>query len=165
MTGKEPWAFDFFSHIDRVKDYCEAHRIVYRAANQRCLVLPAPQLPQAEALVVRFENETFGVRAGGSLESGDAILEGELARRGVDAYHKSFPGYFFCAVCGFEDGSLVLLSEKLWASEVTARAPRSKTWMSKSACQREATQALENVSAKIRTSGQTAFPSDLARWK
>ena len=29
--------------------------------------------------------------------------------------------HFFCAVCGFEDGSLVLLSEKLWASEVIRR--------------------------------------------
>jgi hypothetical protein len=52
---------------------------------------------------------------------GDPALEGELARLGVDAYHTAFPNYFFCAVCGFEDGSLVLLSEKLWASEVIRR--------------------------------------------
>ena len=45
----------------------------------------------------------------------------ELARRGVDAYHTAFAKYFFCAVCNFEDGSLVLLSEKLWASEVIRR--------------------------------------------
>ena len=63
----------------------------------------------------------FGARAGGPVESGDPALEGELARRGVDAYHKAFPNYFFCGVCGFEDGSLVLLSEKLWASEVIRR--------------------------------------------
>jgi hypothetical protein len=48
-------------------------------------------------------------------------LEGELARKGVDAYHKAFANYFFCAVCNFEDGSLVLLSKKLWASEVIRR--------------------------------------------
>lgn len=49
------------------------------------------------------------------------MLEGELARRGVDAYHTAFPNYVFCAICNFEDGSLVLLSEKLWASEVIRR--------------------------------------------
>ncbi len=48
-------------------------------------------------------------------------LEGELARRGVDAYHTAFSKYFFCAICAFEDGSLVFLSEKLWASEVIRR--------------------------------------------
>ena len=39
----------------------------------------------------------------------------------MDAYHRAFPNYFFCAVCAFEDGSLVLLSEKLWAGEVIRR--------------------------------------------
>ena len=39
----------------------------------------------------------------------------------MDAYHTAYPNYFFCAVCAFEDGSLVLLSEKLWASEVIRR--------------------------------------------
>jgi hypothetical protein len=52
---------------------------------------------------------------------GDPELEGELARRGVDAYHKSFQNYFFGAVCAFDDGSLVILSQKLWASEVIRR--------------------------------------------
>ena len=120
-TGKEPWALDFFSHVDRVKDYCERHQIAFREANERCVVIPAPELSQLEALLDRFQNETFGARAGETIERGDAALEGELARRGVDAYHKAFPQYFLCAVCEFEDGSLVLLSEKLWASEVIRR--------------------------------------------
>ena len=120
-AGKEPWALDFFSHLDRVREYCQNHQIAYREANQRSIVIPAPELPQLEALFDRFQNETFGARAGGPIESGEPALEGELARRGVDAYHKAFPNYFFCAVCGFEDGSLVLLSEKLWASEVIRR--------------------------------------------
>ena len=60
-------------------------------------------------------------RARASAATGDPVLEGDLARRGVDAYHKAYPNYYFCAVCGFEDGSLVLLSEKLWASEVIRR--------------------------------------------
>jgi hypothetical protein len=120
-TGKDPWALDFFSHLDPIRDYCDRHQIGYREANQRCLVIPAPELPQLEALLERFQSETFGARAGGLVEAGDPALESELARRGVDAYHKAFSNYFFCGVCGFEDGSLVLLSEKLWASEVIRR--------------------------------------------
>jgi hypothetical protein len=120
-TGKEPWALDFFSHLDRIRDYCQNHQIAYREASQRSIVIPAPELQQLEALFDRFQNETFGARAGGPVESGDPALEGELARRGVDANHKAFTNKFFCAVFGFEDGSLVLLSEKLWASEVIRR--------------------------------------------
>jgi len=115
------WALDFFSHLDRVKDYCQRHAIQYREASHRSLVIPAPELHVLEALIDRFQNETFGARAGELVTSGDPELEGDLARRGVDAYHTTFPKYFFCAVCNFEDGSLVLLSEKLWASEVIRR--------------------------------------------
>jgi len=120
-TGKEPWALDFFSHLDRVREYCQSHQIAYRDASQRSMVIPAPEVDRLESLFDRFQNETFGARAGGPLEAGDPALEGDLAQRGVDAYHKAFPNYFFCGVCGFEDGSLVLLSEKLWASEVIRR--------------------------------------------
>lgn len=118
---KDPWVLDFFSHLDRLRDFCRNHQIAFREAAQRCIVIPAPELPQLEALVDRFQNETFGARAGELLATGDPALEGDLAKRGVDAYHKAYPNYFFCAVCGFEDGSLVLLSEKLWASEVIRR--------------------------------------------
>ena len=58
------------------------------------------------------------MRAGALLSTGDPALEGELARRGADAYDKAFPNYFFCAICAFEDGSLVLLSENLRSSDV-----------------------------------------------
>src|SRR5215469_16238111 len=118
---KDPWVLDFFSHLDRLRDFCRNHQIAFREAAQRCVVIPAPELPQLETLVDRFQNETFGARAGELLATGDLALEGDLAKRGVDAYHKAYPNYFFCAVCGFEDGSLVLLSEKLWASEVIRR--------------------------------------------
>ena len=120
-AGPEPWALDFFSHLDRVRDFCQRHGIAYRDASQRSIVIPAPEHAALESLVERFQNETFGARAGGVLPGADSALEGELARRGVDAYHAAFPRYFFCAVCGFEDGSLVLLTEKLWASEVIRR--------------------------------------------
>ena len=121
VAGGQPWALDFFSHLDRVRDYCQRHGISTREPNSNSLVIPAPTLEVLEPLLERFEGETFGARAGGSVVSGDPALEGELARRGVDAYHKAFQNYYFCAVCGFEDGSLVLLSDKLWASEVIRR--------------------------------------------
>jgi hypothetical protein len=123
-AGQEPWALDFFSHIDRVRDYCEAHSVDYREANQRSIVIPAPKQETLEALLERFEGETFGARAGAALASGadpDTALEGDLARRGADAYHAAFARYFFCGVCDFENGSLVVLSEKLWASEIIRR--------------------------------------------
>ena len=116
-----PWALDFFSHLDRVKDYCQRHEIVFREASYRSLVIPAPELNVLEPLLDRFQSETFGARAGELVTTGDPEVEGELARRGVDGYHKTFAKYFLCAVCNFEDGSLVLLSEKLWASEVIRR--------------------------------------------
>jgi hypothetical protein len=72
-------------------------------------------------LIERFAGETFGARAGSLLAVGDAPLEGELARLGVDAYHAVFRNYLFCAVCDFENGFLTLLTEKLWTSEVLRR--------------------------------------------
>ncbi|MFZ0584072.1 MAG: hypothetical protein WAN72_12195 [Candidatus Acidiferrales bacterium] len=120
-AADQTWALDFFSHLDRVREYCERHKIAFREASSRCLVIPALDLAALEPLIDRFQSETFGARAGEKLATGDPVLEGELARRGVDAYHTAFPNYTFCAVCNFEDGSLVLLSEKHWASEVIRR--------------------------------------------
>ncbi|MFZ1974485.1 MAG: hypothetical protein WAU89_16695 [Candidatus Acidiferrales bacterium] len=120
-AADETWALDFFSHLDRVREYCERHQIAFREASNRSIVVPALELGALEPLIDRFQSETFGARAGEKVATGDPALEGELARRGVDAYHTAFPHYTFCAVCNFEDGSLVLLSEKLWASEVIRR--------------------------------------------
>jgi hypothetical protein len=120
-AGKETWALDFFSHLDRVRDYCQRHAIAFREASQHSIVVSAPAPAELEFFLDRFQGETFGARAGASVVTGDPALEGELARKGVDAYHKAFPNYLFCAVCNFEDGSLVLLSKKLWASEVIRR--------------------------------------------
>jgi hypothetical protein len=121
VAGDQPWALDFFSHLDRIREYCNRHNINYREPNPRTLVVPAPPIEILDPLFERFEGETFGARAGGDVLKGDPAVEGELASHGVDAYHRAFPRYFFCAVCNFEDGSLVLLSEKLWASEAIRR--------------------------------------------
>ena len=117
-AGDEIWSLDFFSHLDPIRDYCERHKIGFRDAGKRSIVIPAPGQDKLEPLIDRFQKETFGVRAGALLSQGDPELEGELARRGVDAYHTSFQKYFFCGICSFDDGSLVILSQKLWASEV-----------------------------------------------
>ena len=49
---------------------------------------------------------------------GDSALENELSRQGADAYHRAYANYTFCAICDFEHGSLVVLSNKLWASQI-----------------------------------------------
>jgi hypothetical protein len=121
VAGDERWVLDFFSHLDPIRDYCTRHEIGFRDASKRSLVIPAPAAEKLEPLVDRFQKETFGARAGALAASGDTSLEGDLARRGVDAYHNEFKKYFLCAICSFDDGSMVLLSEKLWASEVIRR--------------------------------------------
>jgi hypothetical protein len=85
------------------------------------LIIPAPEPEPLTELFERFASETFGARAGALVRSGDALVESELARRGVDAYHSTFRNYLFCAVCDFENGFLTLLTEKLWTSEVLRR--------------------------------------------
>jgi hypothetical protein len=124
-AGEEPWALDFFSHLDSLREYCARHGVKYRDAAARSIVIPAPEPDELEALLLRFEGETFGARAGGPLEAGDAAVEGELARRGVDAYHPVFGNYYSCAVCDFSNGSLVLLTKKLTSGEVARRLRRA----------------------------------------
>lgn len=121
LAANEWFVVDFFSHLDRVREFCKLHDIHFREAAERCLVLPQPNEAQLQELFQRFEAETFGVRAGGPVQGGDAALEKELSRRGLDAYQPEYARYTFCAVCEPEDGWVTLLSETLWASEVIRR--------------------------------------------
>ena len=122
LAGTEPWALDFFSHLDRVREYCALHAIAFEEKSSgHSLVIPTPSPEPLAELFERFAGEIFGARAGSLLAAGDATVEGELARRGVDAYHAAFRNYLFCAVCDFENGFLTLLTEKLWTSEVLRR--------------------------------------------
>ncbi|HKO03386.1 MAG TPA: hypothetical protein VJW51_01495 [Candidatus Acidoferrales bacterium] len=121
LAGGESWSVDFFSHLKRVREFCARHGIAAREEHGRAMVIPAPPREQLEALVARFEGETFGARAGQALAAGDAELERELVHRGVDAYHPAFGRYLFCAVCEFSEGSLVVLSESLGAGEILRR--------------------------------------------
>jgi len=122
LPGTEPWAFDFFSHLDRVRDYCRLNAVPFEEkASGHSIVIPALSGDALVALVERFAGEAFGVRAGAMVSAGDPAVENELAKRGVDAYHFAFRNYLFCAVCDFENGFLTLLTEKLWTSEVLRR--------------------------------------------
>lgn len=112
---------DFFSHLDRVRDFCDAHKIKYRQAAGRCLVLSRPSQQQLLQLFERFADETFGLRAGSAAENSDSALEGDLSKRGVDGYESAYERYTFCAVCDLDDGWVTLLSATLWASEVIRR--------------------------------------------
>ncbi len=121
LAANEFFVVDFFSHLDRVREFCKLHEIHFREAAERCLVLPQPGETQLEELFQRFEGETFGVRAGGPAQGGDAALEKELSRRGLDAYQPEYARYTFCAVCEPEDGWVTLLSETLWPTEIIRR--------------------------------------------
>jgi len=121
LAGDESWVIDFFSHLDRVREFCARHGIAAREERGRALVIAEPARDQLEELIARFEGETFGARAGEKLETGDAELERELVQRGLDAYHHAYGRYFYCGVCEFAEGSLVVLSESLEAGEILRR--------------------------------------------
>jgi hypothetical protein len=122
LAGDESYAVDFFSHIERVREFCKAREIALREAAERCVVLPQPNQEQLRQIFERFEGETFGIRAGTAAQSADAVLEGDLSKRGLDAYQTTYARYTLCAICEPEDGWVTLLSETLWASEVIRRA-------------------------------------------
>src|SRR5574340_289007 len=63
LAAKEALVFDFFSHLERVREYCKTHEITFRENAARCLVIPAPPGELLRELVERFEGETFGLRA------------------------------------------------------------------------------------------------------
>jgi hypothetical protein len=118
LAGNESYAVDFFSHIERVREFCKTREIAIRDAGERCVVLPQPNSEQLRQIFERFEGETFGIRAGTATQSADAALEGTLSKRGLDAYQPVYARYTFCAICEPEDGWVTLLSESLWPSEV-----------------------------------------------
>jgi len=73
----------------------------------------------------RFEGETFGIRAGGAANEADMPLEGDLSKRGLDAYQSAYARYTLCAICEPEDGWVTLLSETLWPAKSSGGCARS----------------------------------------
>jgi hypothetical protein len=124
LAGTDPWALDFPSHLDRLRDFCSSHAIDFRDAASRSVVIPAMEPEDLLALIARFEGETFGIRVGGVLSSEEPVdspLENALSERGLDAYHHAYTRYSLCGICDFENGSLTLLTDKLSSSEVLRR--------------------------------------------
>ena len=121
LVGQEPFVLDFFSHLDRVRDFCNARKIAFREAAGRCIVVPQPGKERLRDLLERFEGETFGLRAGAATAAPDPQLEGDLSKRGLDAYQAAYTRYTFCVVCELEDAWLTILSESLWPSEAVRR--------------------------------------------
>jgi hypothetical protein len=134
LVADEEWTLDFVSHLDRVREFCRTNNIPWREAGARCVTIAHPSAEQLELLFARFETETFGFRArkitssSGTAVSSDASkyledaeLESELSKRGMDGYHGAFMRYTLCAICDFENGSIVLLTEKLSSGEVLRR--------------------------------------------
>lgn len=121
LAGKEPYVVDFFSHLDRVRDFAASHSIAIREAAARCVVIPQPSKELLRLLVSRFEAETFGLRVGLAAASDDPALESELSRHGLDAYQPAYSRYTCCAICEPSDGWVTLLSESLWPSEIIRR--------------------------------------------
>lgn len=121
LASKERLVVDFFSHVERVREYCKLQSLTCREAANRCLVVTPDSPEEMTRLFERFEKETFGIRVGAAAEQEDIEVETELSHRGLDVYQDAYTRYTFCAVCELEDGWVTLLSEKLWASEVIRR--------------------------------------------
>jgi hypothetical protein len=121
LAGQEAIAMDFFSHLDRVREFCKTRKIEWREAAERCIVISSPGTEELQQLFERFEAETFGIRAGNAAQAPDSALEGDLSKRGLDAYQQAYARYTFCAVCEPEDGWVTVLSQALWPSEIIRR--------------------------------------------
>ena len=121
LAANEVYGVDFFSHLERVREFCKTRGITWREAAERCIVVAQPSVDQLRQLFERFEGETFGIRAGAAARAPDAALEGDLSHRGLDAYQEAYGRYTFCAICEPKDGWVTVLSETLWASEIIRR--------------------------------------------
>src|SRR5262245_8910691 len=121
LVGDEAYVVDFFSHIDRAREFCRMRKIAWREAAERCVVVPSPPASELRQLLERFAGETFGIRAGTTAGAPDPVLEGDLSKRGLDAYQQAYTRYTLCAVCEPGDGWVTILSETLWPSEIIRR--------------------------------------------
>jgi hypothetical protein len=121
LAADEPFVVDFFSHLDRVREFCASRGIAIREAASRCLLVPQPSLELLRQLIARFALETFGLRVGPATAEEAPALEQDLSRRGLDAYQPAYSRYTCCAICEPSDGWITVLSDSLWPSEIIRR--------------------------------------------
>src|SRR5256884_9251778 len=81
---------DFFSHIDRVREFCKARKIEWREAAGPRVVIPSPSAQELRQLFERFEGENFWIRAGSATATADNAVAGDRFLRGLEALQ---PGY------------------------------------------------------------------------
>src|SRR5437660_3749598 len=62
LAGNESYVVDFFSHIERVREFCKMREIALRDGAARCGVLSQPDLERLRQISDRFESTTFGIR-------------------------------------------------------------------------------------------------------
>ena len=122
LAAKESFALDFFSHLDRVREFCNTHSIPFREAAARCLVVPQPSLEQSSPAARTLRSEDIRHARG----CRDANTEIRLWRTNflIAAWTPTSPPiarYTFCAVCEPDDGWVTVLSDTLWPSEVIRR--------------------------------------------
>src|SRR5437660_10313877 len=86
LAGSEPYAVDFFSHIDRAREFCKLHEIALLEAADRCVVLQPPNQEQLRQIFERFVRENFGIRTGKDVQSTYAALMGDSTILGLTAY-------------------------------------------------------------------------------
>ena len=122
LAGDDAWVLDFFSHLERVREYCKNHELDFREEANRCLVISPLAEEKLRGLIARFAGETFGLRCGAAAKDADVTVESELSHRGLDAYQGAYTRYTFCAICEPDDGWVTLLSQSLWPSEIIRRA-------------------------------------------
>ena len=122
VAAGESLVFDFFSHLERVRDFCVRRNLAWREGLGNYLGVSAPSRELLAELLERFERETLGSRAGRRVDQGDPELEERLSKRGADAYHAVYSNYIFCAILSLDEASVTLLAPQLWASEVVRLA-------------------------------------------
>jgi len=114
LVAGEPYVVDFFSHIDRVREFCKARGIALREAAERCVVLPQPSPELLRQIFERFEAETFGIRAGAANEA-DVRWRGPF-QSGLDAYQSAYARYTFARSVS-RRRLVTLLTETLWPAK------------------------------------------------
>jgi hypothetical protein len=95
LAGNESYAVDFFSHVERVREFCKMREIALRDAAERCVVLPQPNQEQLRQIFERFEGETFGIRAGAAAQPPDAALEAACQSAGWTPTNQRMPATRF----------------------------------------------------------------------
>src|SRR4029077_7761317 len=96
LAGDDSYLVDFFSRLERVREFCKSREIAFRDAAERCVVLPQPHQQHLRQIFERFKGEILGIGAGRGAQSADAALEGDLSKRGIDAYQLAYRHYIFC---------------------------------------------------------------------